>query len=83
MRTMEIKPDVAYRVTKGNTDGSLVLGDIIYLDGVDGSLNLCGAFGGWHDKEELTPEIMDFEAEEATDYEFFRDSWRYGVRKKQ
>ena len=79
---MGIKPDVVYRVTKGNTDGCVEIGDILVLDGEDSSLNIFITGGGWLDKEELTPEIMDFEAEEATDYEYFKDRWRIGVRKK-
>ena len=39
--------------------------------------------GGWLEREELTDEVMDFEAKEATDYEFYSDRWRIGVRKKK
>ena len=77
-----MKPDVVYVVTKGNTDGSVLNGDIVVLASEDGSLNLYGYHSGWLDKNELTPEIMDFKAEESTDYEFYKDKWRIGVRKK-
>ena len=45
-------------VTKGNTDGSILKGDVLYF-GSDGVLvNL--TVGGWLDKEDLTPSVMDF-----------------------
>ena len=80
---MEIKPDVVYRVRKGNTDGSVLIGDIVVLLSLDGSLNLFGEYGGWLEKDELTPEIMDFEADVIDDYELCSGSWMLGVRKKR
>ena len=35
---MHMKPDTAYRVTKGNTDGSINVDDIVYVDKEDGSV---------------------------------------------
>ena len=61
---MNLKTDTLYRVTKGNSDGSILAGDIIRLSSRDGSLwNNCGGNqGGWLDANELTPEIMNFKA---------------------
>lgn len=53
-------------VTKANSDGSVMIGDII---GFDESGRLCknkssdGSQAAWIDKEDLTPEILDFEVE--------------------
>lgn len=48
-------------VTKGNTDGSVIKGDRVYY-APDGSLNMIDTkYGGWLEKDELTPEITDFE----------------------
>ena len=80
---MWIKPDVVYEVTKGNTDGSVINGDLLVLASKDGSLNLYNGHGGWLERDELTDEVMDIEAKEATAYEFYSDRWRMGVRKKK
>ena len=61
---MKLEPLKAYRVTKGNTDGCLVKGDFLWQS-ENGILN---AFGGFMTPDELTPEIMDFEAEPDNDY---------------
>ena len=57
-------------VTKGNTDGSLVEGDIVHYDAKgDLVLHLPSVYGGgWMSKEELTPEITDFEYVEHEKY---------------
>ena len=45
-------------VTKGNTDGCIQANDRVYYL-PDGTLMCCGC--GWLEKDELTPEITDFE----------------------
>ena len=35
---MKLEPDKVYKVTKGNTDRSILTGDLVYIDGRDGSL---------------------------------------------
>lgn len=40
-----MQTDTVYRITKGNTDGSIRAGDLIYIDSRDDSLVLPG--GGW------------------------------------
>lgn len=57
---MKLKHDKVYKVTKGNTDGSILIGDLIMLDGRSGQLVVPKA-KGWLEKEELTPSVMDFE----------------------
>lgn len=57
-----MQTDTVYKVVKGNTDGSIRAGDLIYIDSRNGSLVLPGA-KGWLDKEELTSPVMDFECE--------------------
>lgn len=57
---MYMKPDTAYKVTKGNTDGSIKVNDIIYVDKEVGSI----VIPRWNkrlNKEELTDSVTDFE----------------------
>ena len=57
---MKLKHDKVYKVTKGNTDGSILIGDLIMLDGRSGQLIVSNA-KGWLEKDELTPSVMNFE----------------------
>lgn len=57
---MKLEPNKTYKVTKRNTDKSILIGDLIYLDGKSGMLVVPKA-KGWLEKEELTPSVMDFE----------------------
>lgn len=57
---MTLEPYKYYKVTKGNTDRSILTGDVIFIDGKDGRLiNPIGwnCFG----KDEQTQSVMDFE----------------------
>ncbi len=76
----KLLPDTVYRVTKGNTDGSIEAGDIIYIDKNDGSLVNCKA-NGWLNKDELVPKVMDFEYEPADDYEVVRERWKTYIKR--
>lgn len=57
---MKLEPDKVYKVTKGNTDGSILAGDLVYIDGRDGSLVVPKGIG-WIGKDEQTPSVMNFE----------------------
>ena len=57
-----MKPDTAYKVTKGNTEGSIKVGDIVYVDKGDGSI-VVPRWGKRFNKEELTDSVTDFECE--------------------
>ena len=59
---MYMKPDTAYRVTKGNTDGSIKVDDIVYVDREDGSI-VVPRWNKRFNKEELTDSVTDFECE--------------------
>lgn len=59
---MYMKPDTAYRVTKSNTDGSINVDDIVYVDEEDGSI-VVPRWGKRFNKEELTDSVTDFECE--------------------
>lgn len=59
MIDMKLKRDTAYKVVKGNSDGSVLAGDIIYIDSKNG--DLVANTIGWLSSDELTEEIMDFE----------------------
>ena len=64
-------PDVAYRVTKGNTDGSINVDDIIYVDKDDGSI-VVPRWDKKFNKEELTNSVTDFECEVDSAWEIVR-----------
>ena len=76
---MKLKRDTAYKVIKGNSDGSVLAGDIIYIDSKSG--DLVANTVGWLSHDELTQGIMDFEAEVSTEYEFYRIGRITGVRR--
>jgi len=69
----EMKPDCAYRVTKGNTDGGIIEGDVLYIDSERGDLFMMNC--GWYSKDDDLQEkdVTDFECEVAEDYRVF--SW--------
>lgn len=55
----EYVPYIVYAVTQGNSDGSIVSGDLIYFDLADNLI--CGC--GFMTKDELDASILDFKAE--------------------
>lgn len=59
---MKLEPDKIYKVTKDNTDRSVLAGDSVYIEGKTGALVIPKG-KGWLNKNELTPEVMDFEVE--------------------
>mgnify|MGYP003560461469 FL=1 len=56
---MTLEPDKVYKVTKGNTDRSILTGDLIFIDGKSGAL-VVPAGKGWLEKDEQTQSVMDF-----------------------
>lgn len=68
---MHIKPDVAYKVTKGNTDGNINVDDIVYVDKEDGSL-VVPRWNKRFTKDELTDSVTDFECEVDSAWEIIR-----------
>lgn len=59
---MKLEPLKIYKVVANNTDGSIIKGDVVWLS-KDSSLNVMGEdVNGFFTPDELTPEIMDFEA---------------------
>ena len=68
---MHMTPDVAYKVTKGNTDGSIKVDDIIYVDKEDGSI-VVPRWDKKFNKEELTNSVTDFECELDSAWEIVR-----------
>ena len=57
---MDLEPYKFYKVTKGNTDRSVLARDVVFIDGKDGALVVLAA-KGWLGKDEQTQSIMDFE----------------------
>lgn len=74
-----MEKDKAYRVTKGNTDGGILKGDILYIDSRNDDLILSGSDGGWYSKNEELQDrtVTDFQCEIADDYRIFN----YGTAK--
>ena len=68
---MHMKPDVAYKVIKGNTDGSIKVDDIIYVDKEDGSV-VVPRWNKRFNKEELINSVTDFECELDSAWEIVR-----------
>ena len=68
---MYMKPDVAYKVTKGNTEGSINVDDIIYVDKDDGSI-VVPRWEKRFTKDELTDSVTDFECEIDSAWEIIR-----------
>ena len=68
---MYMTPDVAYKVTRGNTDGSIKIDDIIYVDKEDDSI-VVPRWGKRFNKEELTDSVTDFECEIDPVWEIIR-----------
>ena len=68
---MHMKPDTAYKVTKGNTDGSIQVDDIVYVDKEDGSI-VVPRWDKRFTKDELTDSVTDFECEIDHTWEIIR-----------
>ena len=68
---MYMKPDTAYKVTKGNTDWSIKVDDIVYVDKEDGSI-VVPRWNKRFNKEELTDSVTDFECEIDSAWEIIR-----------
>lgn len=60
---MNLETDKVYKVTKGNTDGSILTGDLVFIDWKSGALitSKSGVFHGCFEKDEQTQDVMDFE----------------------
>lgn len=68
---MHMKPDTAYKVTKGNTDGSIQVDDVVYVDKEDGSI-VMPRWDKRFTKDELTDSVTDFECEIDHTWEIIR-----------
>lgn len=68
-----MKPDTAYKVTKGNTEGSIKVDDIVYVDKEDGSI-VVPRWDKRFIKDELTDSVIDFECEVDPAWEIIRTS---------
>ena len=66
-----MRPDVVYKVTKGNTEGSIKADDIVYIDKEDGSI-VVPRWDKRFNKEELTKSVIDFECEVDSAWKIIR-----------
>lgn len=78
---MYMKPDVAYKVTKGNTEGSINVDDIIYVDKDDCSI-VVPRWDKRFTKDELTDSVTDFECEIDQAWEIIRTQNNVLVKRK-
>ena len=63
------------RVTKGSTDGTVKKGDAVYYSD-DGSLVLINnKYGGWIEKDDLTPDVTDFDYYIDNKYVIMASQW--------
>ena len=76
-----MKLDTAYKVTKGNTDGSINVDDIIYVDKEDGSI-VVPRWDKRFNKEELTESVIDFECKVDSAWEIIRTQNNVLVKKE-
>lgn len=67
---MNLQPLIAYEITKGSSDRTFSVGDIIWMS-ENGDINNVKA-GGWITPSECQKESLDFECVEAPDYETFK-----------
>lgn len=70
MRYKNLEILKAYRITKGSSDGTFIPGDIIWLS-ENGDINSVQAAGSI-DSNEVDKVALDFEVEDATDYEVIK-----------
>lgn len=67
---MNLQPLIAYEITKGSSDRTFSVEDIIWMS-ENGDINNVKA-GGWITPSECQKESLDFECVEAPDYETFK-----------
>lgn len=81
MKFQEMKPGIAYNVTKKSTDGTFQVGDVIAIVPKDKSILLMGA-GGWLDNSDYLdlPEVTDFECVVDKEHYFWQDQVRAGFK---
>ena len=70
MKYHELKKLKPYRIIKGSSDDTFFIGDVIWLS-PNGYIN-CIIGKGFIDPSEIGSESLDFDAEEADDYEVIK-----------
>ena len=80
MKSLDMKVNQPYKVTKSNSD-TLMVGDIIWVS-ENGHLNIQSAAGWLMEDEWKSSNTVDFEVEEANDFYILKEQWFEGLRKK-
>lgn len=78
MKFKDMITDTPYRITKGNSDGSLLVGDIISIDSKDRCIDIWdGKNSGSFTVDDLNiPSVVDFDCEDASDdYTIYVSRW--------
>ena len=84
VRSRDMRPNMPYRVTHGSLDGTVSVGDLIWMSS-NGDLNLAiPKYPGWLTKDEWkhNPYINGFYVEPADDYEVVIRGSRESIVKK-
>ena len=77
---VDMQKDTVYKVTKGNAEGSIQTGDLIYIDKYSGML-INPKAKGWLTPDELTPSVMDFQYERMPGYKVYRCNYHTSIRR--
>lgn len=77
MKFEDMESNVAYRITKPNSDGGLGIGDIVSYTANENMIDVWdGGNSGAYDSRDLEdPAVTDFECEVADDYEIVVSRW--------
>lgn len=83
IRARDMRPNTPYRVTHGTLDGTLAIGDIVWMSENE-DINVAGKYGGFLCKDEWkhNPYINGFYVEPAEDYEVIVSGNRESLVKK-
>ena len=78
-----MRPNVPYRITHGTLDGTLVVGDVIWMSENE-DINVPGENGGFLLKDEWkhNPYLNGFYVEQVDDYEIVVSGSRESIVKK-
>lgn len=81
MKAIDMNINTPYRVITGSSDGTIAIGDIVWLSS-NGHLNIANEAAFLLEDEWRSVETVDFDIEEAPEYYIYLDKWTEGRRKE-
>ena len=81
MKAIDMEINTPYRVITGSSDGTIAIGDIVWLSN-SGHLNISSEASCLLEDEWKSSEIVGFDVEEAPEYYIYLDRWTEGLRKR-